>query len=574
METDLQPSGIASRATAANPEDLERLYTFLGDQEWRLNNLYWIQDKEGEKIKFRMNAVQRHAFENRWHRLIEPKSRQHGLSTWWAIYALDMCLFNPNKTAGIIDRTDDEGKKKLAKMKFAYDHLDDPDDPSTCLLGQMIKAAVPLVKGSASELKFANDSSAWTSVSSRGGTLQFLHVSELGPIAYYDARRAEEIKSGAFPSVPDTGMIVVESTHKGGRSGMLFEMIDKARNAPAEMTSKDWKLYFYGWHLDPRNTMDPDRFPYWEPSEEEREYFESLKKSGIKLSKGQQLWWSRTKQEQGDFMSTEYPATIEEMLDSVIKGAVYGTILNKLREDKRLVEFPVDSTAPLYTSWDLGGSDLTCIWLWQFVGPYPRIVDYYASRMAHPSKYVQKVQDWEFMYRTTVGANFLPHDGAPAKGSSAPSWMEELTRCGLKNIVVVPKTSDVWIDINNTRRLLAMCMINPVTCGRPLGEVEGVKIPSGLESLECYHVEAIQEGRSVRETPVHDIHSHGADALRTMGAAMARGMVKGHSAVEKTFRNRQADIPGGVHPLARETQRVVANVHGGRGRRNAYRIRY
>lgn len=33
----------------------EELKKGLKSQEWRLNNLYWIKDKKGNRIKFRLN---------------------------------------------------------------------------------------------------------------------------------------------------------------------------------------------------------------------------------------------------------------------------------------------------------------------------------------------------------------------------------------------------------------------------------------------------------------------------------------------------------------------------------------
>ena len=31
----------------------------MGNQGWRLDHLYWIKDRDGNKIPFKMNAVQR-----------------------------------------------------------------------------------------------------------------------------------------------------------------------------------------------------------------------------------------------------------------------------------------------------------------------------------------------------------------------------------------------------------------------------------------------------------------------------------------------------------------------------------
>ena len=40
------------------PEHLK----LLADKDWRLNNLYWITDKEGKPTRFRMTPEQREYF--------------------------------------------------------------------------------------------------------------------------------------------------------------------------------------------------------------------------------------------------------------------------------------------------------------------------------------------------------------------------------------------------------------------------------------------------------------------------------------------------------------------------------
>lgn len=59
------------------PEHLK----LLADKDWRLNNLYWITDKEGKPTRFRMTPEQREYFEGIHTRNIILKARQLGLLT-------------------------------------------------------------------------------------------------------------------------------------------------------------------------------------------------------------------------------------------------------------------------------------------------------------------------------------------------------------------------------------------------------------------------------------------------------------------------------------------------------------
>ena len=77
----------------------------LSNRLWRLENLYYILDKEGVKRQFKLNWAQRELYENVWHSNVILKARQLGISTFVTILFLDTCLFNSNTAAGIIAHT-------------------------------------------------------------------------------------------------------------------------------------------------------------------------------------------------------------------------------------------------------------------------------------------------------------------------------------------------------------------------------------------------------------------------------------------------------------------------------------
>ena len=68
--------------------DLEKR---LLDREWRMDNLYYIKDVNGNKIKFVRNESQRTFWKGMWYKNIILKDRQRGFSTLVAIFILDSC---------------------------------------------------------------------------------------------------------------------------------------------------------------------------------------------------------------------------------------------------------------------------------------------------------------------------------------------------------------------------------------------------------------------------------------------------------------------------------------------------
>ena len=99
-------------------------YTKLQDPWWRLNNLYFIQDKYGNKVRFNAWPEQRDLYENMWYLNIVLKARQRGMTTFIQLFMLDRCLFNADTSAGVIAHTTKDAAAFFdTKIKFAYDNL-------------------------------------------------------------------------------------------------------------------------------------------------------------------------------------------------------------------------------------------------------------------------------------------------------------------------------------------------------------------------------------------------------------------------------------------------------------------
>lgn len=95
------------------------------------------------------------------------------------------------------------------------------------------------VTATANKLAFRNGSVIYTDNTFRGGTTQFMHVSELAKMAKRFPDRAREVVNGGFESVPTNGTIIVESTHEGGRSGVNYNLMKTAMS--------NWGSLFSRW---------------------------------------------------------------------------------------------------------------------------------------------------------------------------------------------------------------------------------------------------------------------------------------------------------------------------------------
>lgn len=79
------------------------------------------------------------------------------------------------------------------------------------------------------------------------------------------------------------------------------------------------------------------------------------------------------------------------------------------------------------------------------------------------------------------------------------------------NVRVVPRTTDVWRGINTLRELLERSFFHARTQEKARGFC-GEEEPGGVEHLELYRSRPPGVGGAIAESPVHDGHSHTADA--------------------------------------------------------------
>lgn len=198
----------------------EQLIQLLGDKEWRIfsGKLYFIKDKQGNKIPFLPNKHQKHYYENRHTKNIILKARQLGFSTFIDVMNLDKALFSSYKSIGII--ADDRDSSELIfrdKVKFAFDNLP-----------EWLRAEFKVKTDRKGELVFeSNHCSISVDTSFRGGTLQSLHISEYGKICNKYPDKAREIQTGALNTVAPTSEVDIESTAEGN-SGYFYDMTAKA----------------------------------------------------------------------------------------------------------------------------------------------------------------------------------------------------------------------------------------------------------------------------------------------------------------------------------------------------------
>ena len=475
-------------------EDAQKAYLVrtYGDQINRLNSLYTIKDKLGNRIPFRMNQVQLELYAEMEYRNLILKARQLGFTTFIQLYMLDVALFNSDVKCGIIAHNKDDAHAFYTdKIKFGYDQLPD-----------LLRAAVPARTDRVGELALANGSSIRVSTSFRSGTLQILHVSEYGKISAKSPEKAREIKTGAIEAVTQGMMVFIESTAEG-RDGEFYVISHKAmamKDQGKKIGPLDYKFFFFAWWQNPeyRTSIDGCLF-----TEEHRRYFEDLEGRNIHLVPEQQAWWIKKFETLGEDMYREHPSYPEEAFRATIRGAYYGATMTKLRREGRICRVPHEPGFPVYTAFDLGLNDAMAIWFFQYIGRERRIIDYLENSGEQMSFYAIELAKKGYRYIE----HRMPHDINVREilgGSKTRKAAAE--KLGIRPIVTAPrpKNPDQFQDqINETRAFLASCVIDEAKCAL------------GITRLEGYKKAWNDKTGSFMSYPEHGPASHGADALRT-----------------------------------------------------------
>ena len=467
---------------------------------WRIDSgLYQIVDAEGALVPFHMNESQQSFFDAMWYWNLILKGRQQGFSTFAGIIALDQIMWNESFRCGIIAQTEPDCVK-LFRNKIERPYLALPEDLRR-RKGKIRSNATELVIGK----NGGKESSVQVSMSMRGDTLNYLHVSEFGKICKMAPQRAREIVTGAFKTLAVGQILIVESTAEG--EGQYKEFCDEAQANEAagrKLTEMDFKLHFFPWWKKAGNWIDPDGV---EIDANFTLYFAELEtKHGVPpLSDGQKAWYVKTAKILKGDMHREEPSYPEEAFKSHIKGAIYAAEMVWLRQHKRITQVPWQADLVVNTFWDFGVStnNETTVWFHQKNGAADCFIKYYEAEGKGLKHFVDHIKEQGY----TLGTHFLPHDGdARVQGDEEEAYTrkEMLERLGLENCVIVPRTKDIDNGIELTSQRMPSCYIDAEACA------------DGIKALDNY-VRKYDKARDCFTKPLHNWASNGADSFRQWG---------------------------------------------------------
>jgi len=199
-------------------------------------------------------------------------------------------------------------------------------------------------------------------------------------------------------------------------------------------------------------------------------------------------------------------------------GSYYAQCVEQMRVNDQIgSHITWDPTLTVYTSWDLGVSDLTVILYYQIHGRSVYIIDEYANNsegLDHYTKEVQSHRDYRYE------SHFAPHDIAVRDFTSkATTRLDIARRLGIKFNVL--EKSNVADGIESVKVLFPRLFINPSCKGL-------------LKALENYSRKYNNVTKRYVDEPFHNLHSNYADSIRYLALSLPKILAsKGQQSVEE-----------------------------------------
>ena len=183
-----------------------------------------------------------------------------------------------------------------------------------------------------------------------------------------------------------------------------------------------------------------------------------------------------------------------------LEGAVFA---NELRDAApRIVSVPWNAAKPVDTFWDLGKRDMCSIWFAQVIGFEYRVLDFFEDCGKNLAHYTKVLKERPYAY----GTHWLPHDADHDLLASERTITQQL-RAAFSAVRVVPRTSKVT-QVEAGRAIFGQCWF------------DREKTADGIQHLRHYQYEVDPETGQRGKEPLHDQHSHGADAFMVMAMSL------------------------------------------------------
>ena len=179
-----------------------------------------------------------------------------------------------------------------------------------------------------------------------------------------------------------------------------------------------------------------------------------------------------------------------------VSGAIYANEIRESIEAKRIRPIPYDPMLRVHTVWDLGWNDKMSIIFVQRILNQVMVIDFMEDSHKKYDYYVEEIRKKKY----NLGMAWLPHDAGHESPLLAPNPLNTLRNLGLSCAEPLQR-EDVEVGIKRLRQMFGRIYFNEERTGELLSHLKRYRRNIPVTTNEP-------------QLPVHDEHSHAADAMR------------------------------------------------------------
>ena len=221
----------------------------------------------------------------------------------------------------------------------------------------------------------------------------------------------------------------------------------------------------------------------------------------VKIGWQDNPWFPNTLEQERMNLLARDPVSYQNVWEgacrSQVDGAIFGAGIQKAESEGRITSVPYNPMKPVNCVFDLGWSDQTAIWFFQFIGMETHFIRYIENRQQPIGFYLSQIQNFGY----TIHTMYLPHDARNQMLSAGGRSIEQIVREAGYKVKVLEKMPVVE-SINATRMLMPTCWFDANNCA------------DGIHCLRRYRYEVDPDTGLFSKNPLHDQYSHGGDSFR------------------------------------------------------------
>lgn len=198
--------------------------------------------------------------------------------------------------------------------------------------------------------------------------------------------------------------------------------------------------------------------------------------------------------------------------DAALPGAIWAESATALEQEGRLTMVPHTPGYPVHSAWDLGHDDFTSIWFYQVVDGQLKVIDCHENNFKDIDYYCEWLRDRGRLREFRYGKHWLPHDANPLRmGMGGKTMIQQFfdyrdqikmeDRYDIGTFDITPNFRKEE-GIQAARKTFKVAYFDKQYCG------------DQFEHLKAYHRKFDDQTKMFSKEPVHDMHSHAADAWR------------------------------------------------------------